>query len=584
IQAQQALKLDPDNIDAHQLLARIYVRTLGDVNAGDVQTQNLEKAVEQFQAILKLEPNDANSALWLARLYRFQNKHDEAEKVLRAALQHDPDDGPALEQLSQLLIDQGRSQEAIELLKQAAGDTAAPDVYDLLGDAYSQSKDYPNAENAYRKAVENDPDDPGHRHGLAQALMAEEKYDEALTQYQKLAELEPGTAENHLRLAQLYRRMGKFDQAQASLQRAKQLEPGSLQVLYNQALLDEDQARYDDAIKVLNDAIAGIKNQSSTEENPNALAILYEQLGHAYSQQGNSAAAIQTYQDMSKLGPEAAKRAQMLLIDAYREGHDLDGAIAETKKALEAAPKDSSLTVTLAMLYGEKTETDTATKLLSGLLQGKRGDQEIYLDLAQVQERGRKFPEAEQSANKALEMAEEPAEKAQAWFMLGAIYEREKKFDQAEQEFQKALQVNPNNAPVLNYYGYMLADRGIRLPEATALIERAVTQDPANGAYLDSLGWAYYKQNKLTEAEENLRKAVAREANDPTILSHLGDIYMKQGKTELAAETWEKALSEWQKASPADYEVDKVNELDAQLKTVKKRLAEKSSPDAPKPQ
>ncbi|MGB6391835.1 MAG: tetratricopeptide repeat protein, partial [Candidatus Acidiferrales bacterium] len=78
--------------------------------------------------------------------------------------------------------------------------------------------------------------------------------------------------------------------------------------------------------------------------------------------------------------------------------------------------------------------------------------------------------------------------------------------------------------------------------------------------------------------------AVAREANDPTILSHLGDIYMKQGKTELAAETWEKALSEWQKASPADYEVDKVNELDAQLKTVKKRLAEKSSPDAPKPQ
>ncbi|MFZ0412508.1 MAG: tetratricopeptide repeat protein, partial [Candidatus Acidiferrales bacterium] len=392
IQAQQALKLDPDNIDAHQLLARIYVRTLGDVNAGDVQTQNLEKAVEQFQAILKLEPNDANSALWLARLYRFQNKHDEAEKVLRAALQHDPDDGPALEQLSQLLIDQGRSQEAIELLKQAAGDTAAPDVYDLLGDAYSQSKDYPNAENAYRKAVENDPDDPGHRHGLAQALMAEEKYDEALTQYQKLAELEPGTAENHLRLAQLYRRMGKFDQAQASLQRAKQLEPGSLQVLYNQALLDEDQARYDDAIKVLNDAIAGIKNQSSTEENPNALAILYEQLGHAYSQQGNSAAAIQTYQDMSKLGPEAAKRAQMLLIDAYREGHDLDGAIAETKKALEAAPKDSSLTVTLAMLYGEKTETDTATKLLNGLLQGKRGDQEIYLDLAQVQERGRKFP------------------------------------------------------------------------------------------------------------------------------------------------------------------------------------------------
>jgi len=85
IEAQAALKIDPDNVDAHKLLARIYVRTLGDVNAGDVQRENLGKAIEQFQDILKLEPDDLYSALWLARLYRFENQHADAEKVCAAS-------------------------------------------------------------------------------------------------------------------------------------------------------------------------------------------------------------------------------------------------------------------------------------------------------------------------------------------------------------------------------------------------------------------------------------------------------------------------------------------------------------------
>ncbi len=97
--------------------------------------------------------------------------------------------------------------------------------------------------------------------------MAQDKYAEALEQFKRLTEIEPSTSENYLRMAQLYRRLGKFDQAEASLLRAKQLAPGSLEVLYNEALLYEDQGRYDDAVKVLSDAIAGMKSQSSSARN-----------------------------------------------------------------------------------------------------------------------------------------------------------------------------------------------------------------------------------------------------------------------------------------------------------------------------
>ena len=582
VQAQEALQLDPNNVDAHRLLARIYVRSLGDLEAGDVQQENLTKAIEQFQAILKLDPRDTYSSLWLARLYRFENKHEDAEQVLRGVLKQEPDNEPALEQLSQLLIDEGRPQEAIELLEQAVSDSASPDLYDLLGEAYSQLKSYSKAEAAYRRAVDEDPDDPGHRHGLAQALMAQDKYAAALEQFQKLSQLEPGNWENHLRASQLERHLGQFNEAESSLARARQLAPGNLEILYNEALLEEEEGRFEDAVKILTDAIAGIKNEPGT--NANALGILYEQLGHTYRDQGNYSAALEAFQEMAKANPDSAKRAQMLTIDTYRESHDMDRAIAEAKKALDQDPKSREATITLALLYGEKSETSTAMELLQRLLKGTDADQEIYIDLAQAQSRGKKFSEAEQSAQKAEQMAQDTEARQTAWFMLGSIYERQKKYDLAEQEFRKVLDVNPNNAPVLNYFGYMLADRGVRIEEATSMIQHALKEDPSNGAYLDSLGWAYYKQNKLAEAEEYLRKAVDRDGHDPTILSHLADLYLKLGQNERAAELFERSLAEWQRALPADYEADKANEVEAQLKNLKRRLAQKSAPEAAKPQ
>jgi tetratricopeptide (TPR) repeat protein len=583
-EAQAALQADPGNVDAHRLLARIYVRALSDQSVGAAQQEDLSKAVQEFEAVLRLAPNDTYSALWLARLYGFENQPDQAEKVLRGILQRDSENEPALEQLSQLLIDEGRTQEAIGLLTKVVDESSSPDLLGILGDAYSHAHDYAKAEDAYRKAVVADPSDASHRHGLAQALMAEEKYSDALAQFKKLAALEPNSADNYLRMAELQRRLGQYDQAQASLTHAQQLAPGSLEVLYNQALLDEDQERFSDAAKILTDAIASIKAQNAAHQNTNALAILYEQLGHAYRLGHNYAAAIETFEDMGKLGPQAAERARLLLIDTYRADHQIDKGIEEAKQGLTQKPADHDLTITLAMLYSEKSDTAQATQLLRGLLKGNDSDQIIYLDLAEVQENGKKFGEAEQSAQKAEALARESADKQSAWFMLGSIYERQKKYDQAEAQFKRVLDLNPDNAPVLNYYGYMLADRGIRVAEATSLIERALKQDPNNGAYLDSLGWAYFKQNRLEEAEQYLRKAIVRQGNDPTILGHLGDVYLKLGDNQQAADTFERALAQWQKAAPADYEPAKVSELDSQLKKLKKRLAQKSSSDPAKPQ
>jgi tetratricopeptide (TPR) repeat protein len=584
-EAEAAIKANPDNPGPHRLLARIYVRNLGDLSAGSGQRDMIDKAIEQFREILRIDPKDSQSALWLARLYRFENEHDKAEQTLREVLRWDPTNEGGLEQLSQLLMDEGRASDAIELLNKAAAESTSSTLYDLLGDAYAQTHEYAKSEEAYKKAVEGDPDEASHRKGLAQALLTEEKFPQALEEYKRLAELEPENPDNYLRLSQIYRHLNQFDLAESNIVHAKQLAPGNLEVTYNEALLYDAQGRFDDAAHVLADAIAGITGQGDSASSPNALAILYEELGRIYREKEDYASAERSYEELGKLGPEESKRAQMLLIDTYRESHEIDRAISETQKALKDNDKDRGLTVTYAILLGEKGQTDEAEKVLRGMLKHNAEDQEVYLDLAQVQERGRHYADAEQSAMKAEELASGAPEKEAAWFMLGAIYERQKKYEQSEAEFKKALEADPKNAAVLNYYGYELADRGVRLEEATSMIHHALEQEPSNGAYLDSMGWVYYKQNKLAEAEEYLKKAVDRSAHDPTILGHLGDVYAKMGRTERAAALWEKALSEWQHALPADYEADKVNELDQRLKNLKRsKVAEKPAPADTKPQ
>ncbi|MFI5126647.1 MAG: tetratricopeptide repeat protein [Candidatus Acidiferrales bacterium] len=584
-QAKSALDQDPDNLAAHRLLARIYIHNLGDVNPDSGQKEMIALAVEQLKAVQRLDPTDVESQLWLAHLYGFQNKPEQTEQVLRGILSHSADNEGALEQLSQLYLDEGRPQDAISVLKNAASGSNSAALYDLLGTAYAKSNNFSGAEEAFLRAVTLEPDEASHRKGLAQALLSDHKYDQALSQYERLAKIEPDNPENYLRMSQVYRHLNQLDKSESNLMQAKKYAPGSLEVLYNEALLYEAQARYKDAIQVLSDAIAGVKaQQQEGQPAPNALTILYEQLGMAYRQSGDFSSAERSFEDMQELGPASQKRGELLLIDTYRTSGDIKRAIAEAEKVRTADPADQSLAVTYAMLLGDNGQTDDATKVLRGLVHGNQADRETYLDLAQIEERGKRYADAQTDANKALDMSQDDSDKETVWFLLGSIYDGQKQYDQAEQMFRKALAINAHDAMVLNYYGYMLADRGVRLDEAITMIHSAVVEDPTNGAYLDSLGWAYYKQGNFAEAQQYLQQAVSHSANDPTVLGHLGEVYAKLGQTDRAEQTWEKALVYWHKALPADYEAEKVSDLETKLKNLKRhRVAEKSVGGEPKP-
>ncbi|MGB2665695.1 MAG: tetratricopeptide repeat protein [Candidatus Acidiferrum sp.] len=583
-EANEILKHDPDDLATHRLLGRIYLRSLGDISGSGVQTEMVAKAITEYVQVHRLDPGDQEASLWLARLYRLHNEPDKAEQVLRKMLDDDPGNEAAAEQLTQLLLDENKADEAIKLLEDMTAQSTSATLFDLLGDAYTQNHDYAKAEVAYRKAVDLDPTELNHLRGLGQTLLSEEKYSDALTVYQKLIDLMPDDSDNYLRMAQIYRELHQLDKAEENLVKARQYNPGSLEVLFNEAMIYEAQGRYDDAIRVISDAITGVKAQSAVlPSNRRRLAVLYQELGTLYRDVQNYQAAIYTFQELGHLGDEEDRRARLLVMETYRLAKDMPKALQAGKEALAKYPDDPAIKSSLALLLGENQQTDEGVKLLQSSLKGTAGDRDTYLNLSQVYEQGRRYPEAEQAARKAESLASEPQDNEIAWLLLGAVYDKQKQYDKAEEEFKKALGVNPKNAQVLNYYGYMLADRGVRLDEAHDLIQRAVDQEPFNGAYLDSLGWVYFKQNKLEEAEAMLRKAVEHEPRDPTIRLHLGDVLAKQGHMDLAAVEWEKSLNEWHRSLPADLESDKVAEVEKKLNQVKHRVAQKTPATDAKP-
>src|SRR5690348_2018689 len=583
-EAQEILKRTPDDVPTRRLLGRIYLRSLGDLSSS-AQSGMADRAIEQYREVWRLDPTDSESALWLSRLYRLRNEHDKAEEVLRGLLKQDPENEAAVEQLTQLLLDEGKSADAVSLLEGITSRTPSPALLDLLGDAYTQTHELEKAEAAYRKAVELDASELSHERGLGQTLLAEEKYSDALVVYQKLVDLMPDDSDVYLRLAQIYRELHQLDHAEENLLKARQYAPGSVEVMYNEAMLYEAQGRYEDAIRVLSDAVSGLKSQSTVlPSRRRSLAILYQQLGQLYRDSQNFQAAVFTYEELGRLGEEEDRRSRMLIMDTYRAAKDLPKALQAGKEALAKYPSDPGLRTSNALLLGENGQTDEAVKVLRSQLTKSEADREIYLNIAQVYERGRRYKEAEEAARTAEAIPGQPRDNEMVWFLLGAIYERQKFYDRAEEEFKKTLAVNPRNGPVLNYYGYMLGDLGIRLDEAEALVQRALKEEPNSGAYLDSLGWIYFRENKLAKAEATLRKAVARESHDATIRSHLGDVYAKSGRTDLAAIEWEKSLAEWRRALPADLENDKIAEVEKKLSQVKHRVAQKSSPQDAKPQ
>ena len=574
LEAQDIIKRDPNNLEAHKLLGRIYLRSLGDMPGGNGSDNVLKLAIEQYQQIVKLEPDNVDDHLLLGRLYRLNGDMPKAEAELKTGVKLDPGSEEAVTTLAMLYTDEGDTAHALQVLKAVPDQGRSAKLYAALGAAYEQRKDYKSAIDAYKHAIVLDRDNLDAIRGLAENLMDDGQLDASLEQYKVIVDSNPEDAQSYVRMAEIYRRQGKYEVALESLKRADTLVPDSAEVSYNMAAVYQAQGRYDDATRLLLDLL---KKTDSSQADRNNRAIFLERLGMIYREQENYTAAVDTFRKLLTLGEENARSGYQEIIDTYREAKDWPQATAVAKEAVQKMPGDRDLRMVLDAQLADTGELDKSISDIRSMLKGGPEDREVYIRLGIVYTRAKRWKEAEEALAKAEQTSLKADDKAYIWFLRGDLFQRQKMFDQAEEQFKKVLSAtspsDPQSAATLNYLGYMNADRGVKLDESIGYIKQAIALEPTNGAYLDSLGWAYFKLGKYDLAEESLNKAAVHMGSDPTVQEHLGDLYQKTGRLKLAAAHWERAVQEWNKTVPAEQDGEAFAKVQQKLDAAKVRLA-----------
>jgi len=574
-EAEDALKQNPDDLNSRRLLARIYTRLIGDSQANRIDENMVKKAIEQYQKITAGDPKDVESWLMLGRLDKIAQNSTDALAAYSKVLELDPDNEDAMTGQAMVYTDLGDTKKAADLLRKVADKDPSPRSLTNLANVYEQLKDYSLAAEMLRKALEQQPGNAELKHALAQDLLFSDQADDALKVYQDLIEEDPKDEGALLRISKIYQQKRDFAKAHEAADKAKELDPNNLEIEYNDVSLLNAEGRTPEAIKALKGILDSTAKKTYNADERNNRISLLDGLGGLYQKMEQYPAAVETYRQMAELDPDAAPRALAEVVETYRSAKDFPKAEAEAEAASKKYPNDRLVRGVHASLLADLGKTDQAVAETRKLLDGKN-DRETYISLAQIYDKAKNYPEMAKMLDAAEKLSSGNDDKETVIFMRGAMYERMKNYTEAEEEFRKALALNPDNASVLNYLGYMLADRGVRLEEARDLIAKAVERDPKNGAYLDSLGWVLFRLNKLPEAEAKLREALELMSRDPTVHDHLGDVYFHEGKIREAIAQWQSSLKEWQLSAPSDQDHTEVAKVQKKLDDAKVRLARES--------
>lgn len=585
VAAQATLKAEPDNLEAHKLLGRVYLQSLGNMQSTGPSEKVLQLAIAEYTKIAQLQPNDIESRLVLGQLYTLGHDTPHAAEQFRAAQKIDPNSEDVVLNLARLYGDSGDTHQAIAVLNSVPEDDRTAKMEYALGVSYDQLKDNKKAIEAYTKALDLEADNLDAERGLAQALLNDNQLDASLKHFESIAAADPQDAQTYLRISEIQRRQGHYDLALTTLKKARSLASDSLEISFNEALIDDSLGRYDEAIQLLEGLVTQTNHPDGqySDAEKNNRSIFLDRLANVQREQGKFDLAVQTYQKMVALGGDYAERGYQGQVDTYRDAKQYDKATAAAQQAAQALPKNKTVQLTYAGQLADTGRVDDGIKLAKAQLSGTPDDRDVEMALAQMYTRLRRWKEAEDELDKAEALSSKPEEKIYVYFLRGDLAERQKHYDTAEDDFRKILAIDANNSMTLNYLGYMLADRGVKLDDALGMIQKAVQLDPQNGAYLDSLGWVYFKMGQYTLSEVNLRKASERMSTDPTVHDHLGELYEKTGRLKLAAAQWEQSLHEYSRTVQADAEPSDVSKVEKKLESARVKLAKEESTSSPNP-
>ncbi len=432
----------------------------------------------------------------------------------------------------------------------------------MMGTLYDNFSDITSAIGEYKRSLGYNDGIVDTYQRLGADLLLLRKFDEATKVLTTASEMEPKRVKTYLLLAVVHIAKGEFQRAEIWYDRALKQDPENLETLSFISDFLVSQQKYDEAAR-LYEKILRLKG---------ADASLYFNLGILYSKRNlldkaeeNLEKAVST--DRNYL------EAQMVLGYIYEIEGKWDEAIRQYRETISLDPLNKETYVRLGQLYYRTGRTDKAIEQNRVLMKLDPESSEPYLRTFAIYVSGKKYDKAEKILTEAIS---NEIPDAAVYASLGYLSSLKKDFDAAAENYTIAVKIDPENdfykfylaaatdqggqrkkairilrglvakktdlAGVYNYLGYMYVEEDRNLDKAIELIMQALYRDPENGAYMDSLGWAYYKKGMLDDAIKQIEAAVEVLPDNAVVWEHFGDVQSAKGNIEKATKYWEISL------------------------------------------
>lgn len=523
---RKVVVLQPNFYDAERVLGRVLLDRAGTDRA------KVDEALVHLQNAFHIYPDDLATGMAISQIYLASGRPAEAEKVLASMLERVPDQRGLNYSYAQVLTKLGRGAEALKYLERAVEvDPTFGMAIQQLVEIYQGTNQWQKAADVLQPLINDDPANLDFQKQQAFFYLRAGMAEKARSRFAALLVADPKDTRTQYYLAESLSDLERYDDADRIYRQLLEKTPDDPDVLASFGLTQMGRKKYDDAAKTFHALLA----LHDTSEGVQFLAKT--QLALIDSQKGNYQQAIDAVRPLFVFHDKPNPQAINIAIDALRKQKRYADAVTIMQPLVDKYASDPFVNARYIEMLARAGDKDRAR--VAAATQSKFGVRNT-ISAAEAYVQADQFDQAIGVVRDALRTKPDEID---LQFELGAAQERSGDKPSAEKTFMAILDKHPEHAGTMNYLGYMWAEQGVNLDRAAEMLTKAVGLEPGNGAYLDSLGWAFFRQGKLELAEKNLNEAAQLLPRDPTVHEHLGDVLAKRGETTRALSLYRVALT-----------------------------------------
>ncbi|HKR64626.1 MAG TPA: tetratricopeptide repeat protein [Thermoanaerobaculia bacterium] len=538
------LAKNPDFYDANRILGRLLL------DRSNSDKTRMEEALKYLEAAYKASPDDLSTGVAVSQIYSQLGRLDDAERILATLVERAPDQRSLNYTYAQVLTKLGRGDESKKYLERAVtiDPTFGAAIMQLL-DMYQQENEWQKAADVLQPLIAEDPMNLEMQRQQAYFYLSAGDARAARDRFKALVAADAKDQRSRFYLGESLNDLEEYAESEKLFRDLSAAEPNDPDYIASLGISLAGQKKWEDAATTFNHLLR-LPNVPD-----HLTAMANTQLAYIDLQRGNHAAAVEMAKAVLSFRDKPNAQAINIAVEALKKDKKYAEAVALLQPLVtkfESDPFVNAKYVEALVRAGQKPKA-----LAHAQAQVKVGTRNTNA-AAEALVAAESTPDAIALVKSAV--AAHPDD-VDLQFELGSVYERAGDRKTAEQVFQQILEKTPDHAPSLNYLGYMWAEGGENLEKAQEMLTRAVGQDPNNGAYIDSLGWVYYRLGKLELAEKYLTDATKLLPRDATVHEHLGDVLAKRGDAPRALQLYRTALD----LDPESKEVTKLRSKIAEI-------------------